>query len=60
MNPADVLNKARSTANFTDQEKNLMIGALQEVRRIVVANRILIKPSFQDFDRANTCHVTDQ
>lgn len=37
-----------------------MIAALQEMRRIVVANRILIKPSFQDFDKSKCCHVTDQ
>ena len=37
-----------------------MIDALQEMRRIVVANRIMMKPSFQDFDKAKCCHVTDQ
>lgn len=37
-----------------------MINALQEMRKLVVANRILLKPSFQDFDKANCCHVTDQ
>lgn len=37
-----------------------MINALQEMRRIVVANRILLKPSFQDFDKSKCCHVTDQ
>lgn len=37
-----------------------MINALQEMRRQVIANRILLKPSFQDFDRSKCCHVTDQ
>lgn len=37
-----------------------MISALTEMRRQVVANRILIKPSFQDFDKSKCCHVTDQ
>ena len=37
-----------------------MIAALQEMRRQVIANRILLKPSFQDFDRSKCCHVTDQ
>ncbi len=30
------------------------------MRKIVVANRILLKPSFQDFDKSKCCHVTDQ
>ena len=34
--------------------------ALQEMRRLVVANRILLKPSFQDFDKSKCCHVTAQ
>lgn len=37
-----------------------MIDALQQMRKTVVANRILLKPSFQDFDRSKCCHVTDQ
>jgi Ca2+-binding EF-hand superfamily protein len=37
-----------------------MISALKEIRRIVAANRILLKPSFQDFDKAKCCHVTTQ
>jgi hypothetical protein len=35
-----------------------MISALTEMRRQVVANRILMKPSFQDFDKSKCCHVT--
>lgn len=37
-----------------------MINALTDMRRVVMANRILLKPSFQDFDRSKCCHVTDQ
>jgi hypothetical protein len=37
-----------------------MVEALTEMRRLVVANRILMKPSFQDFDKSKCCHVTDQ
>lgn len=36
-----------------------MINALTEMRTIVVAKRILLKPSFQDFDKSKCCHVTD-
>lgn len=34
--------------------------ALKEIRRIVTCNRILMKPSFQDFDKAKCCHITVQ
>lgn len=44
--------------NFTDSEKNNMIKSLQDMRYNVYANRILLKPSFQDFDRAKCCHVS--
>jgi hypothetical protein len=37
-----------------------MVNALTEMRRNVVSNRILLKPSFQDFDKSKCCHVTDQ
>ena len=37
-----------------------MINALSDMRKQVMANRILLKPSFQDFDRSKSCHVTDQ
>ena len=37
-----------------------MVNTLTEMRRVIVANRILLKPSFQDFDRTKSCHVTDQ
>ena len=37
-----------------------MVAAVVEIRRLIVSNRILLKPSFQDFDRTKSCHVTDQ
>lgn len=37
-----------------------MVTAIIEMRRLIVSNRILLKPSFQDFDRTKSCHVTDQ
>jgi Ca2+-binding EF-hand superfamily protein len=38
----------------------VMVAALTEMRRLIVSNRVLLKPSFQDFDRTKSCHVTDQ
>ena len=37
-----------------------MVNTLTEMRRLIVCNRILLKPSFQDFDRTKSCHVTNQ
>jgi len=37
-----------------------MIASMNEMRRIVVANRILLKPGFQDFDRSQCLHITAQ
>ena len=39
---------------------DVMIAAVTEMRRNIVSNRILLKPSFQDFDRTKSCHVTSQ
>ena len=36
------------------------MAAVTEMRRNIVSNRILLKPSFQDFDRTKSCHVTSQ
>jgi hypothetical protein len=38
----------------------VMVSTLVEMRRLIVSNRILLKPSFQDFDRTKSCHVTAQ
>jgi hypothetical protein len=37
---------------------DVMIEAMTEMRRVIVCNRVLLKPSFQDFDRTKSCHVT--
>jgi len=37
---------------------DVMVAALKEMRRVIVSNRVLLKPSFQDFDRTKSCHVT--
>lgn len=39
---------------------DVMVAAVTEMRRNIVSNRILLKPSFQDFDRTKSCHVTSQ
>jgi hypothetical protein len=31
---------------------------LADIRFNIVTNRIMLKPSFQDFDRAKCCHIT--
>ena len=38
----------------------VMVNAMIEMRIVIYANRILLKPSFQDFDRTKSCHVTNQ
>lgn len=37
-----------------------MIDALKEIRKSIADHRILLKPQFQDFDKANSCHITAQ
>jgi hypothetical protein len=34
------------------------MGALTDLRRIIVSNRILLKPSFADFDPTKCLHIT--
>ena len=46
--------------NFSEEEKLLLLHSLKTLNQIVRANGILLKPSFQDFDRTNTCHITLQ
>lgn len=56
--PTEVIGGSKSTANFTSEEMELMVATLTEMRRQIVSNRVLLKPSFQDFDRTKSCHVT--
>ena len=34
--------------------------ALKEMRKLVADNRILMKPSFMDFDKAKSCYISAQ
>lgn len=58
VSPTEVIGGSKSTANFTLEEMELMVATLTEMRRQIVSNRVLLKPSFQDFDRTKSCHVT--
>lgn len=60
MNPVEVIQNARTSAVFSDEEKDLMIEMMTQLNRHVVANRILLKPGFQDFDRSKSQHITSQ
>lgn len=60
MNPTEVINNARTTAVFNDEEKEQMIQMMTALNQHVVSNRILLKPGFQDFDRSNSQHITAQ
>ena len=57
-NEQAVIENSKSQAIFTDQEKELLISTLQELRFNIVTNRIMLKPSFQDFDKARSSHIT--
>lgn len=58
VNPDEVIEKSKSTANFTEPEMDTLIALLHSIRTQVVNKRILIKPQFQDYDRTNSCHIT--
>ena len=45
---------------YSEQEQVAMTQLVQDIKNIVRAHRILLKPSFQDFDPANTQHITLQ
>lgn len=50
--------KARSEGIFSEEEKALLFETISTVQETVKANRILLKPSFQDFDRTRCLHVS--
>lgn len=56
--PGAVIENSKSTANFTDDEKDTLIALLGAIRTEIAFKRILIKPQFQDYDRTKSCHVT--
>jgi Ca2+-binding EF-hand superfamily protein len=43
---------------FTDAEKDRMMEAISALNSQIKAQRILLKPSFQDFDRSQSLHIT--
>jgi len=55
-----ILSKGLSSARFTDEEMQILFQTLSDIKQIVKANRILLKPSFQDFDPTNIQHITIQ
>jgi hypothetical protein len=43
---------------LTPAEEEKLSKAMAELHQQVVSNRILLKPTFADFDRAKSQHVT--
>lgn len=56
--PSAVIENSKSTANFTDDEKDTLLAILSAIRTEIMNKRILIKPQLQDYDRTKSCHVT--
>ena len=56
--PKAAIDNSKSSANFTDGEKDILLALLEAIRTEIVNKRILIKPQFQDYDRTNCCHIT--
>lgn len=52
------LNAVKSKSIYEDHEAVLLTNIINYLRNEIRTRRILIKPSLQDFDRINTCHVT--
>lgn len=48
----------KSKSLYNHQEETLLNSILNHLRREIRTRRILVKPSFQDFDRINVQHVT--
>lgn len=55
-----VIQNARSSAEFDDDEMRAMIDLMTALNRHVVSHRILLKPDFMDFDRSKSQHITQQ
>ena len=58
--PVGVIENSKSTANFTDAEKDTLIALIGAIKNEIVNKRVLIKPQFQDYDRTKSCHVTGE
>ena len=57
-NPVQVIENSKSTAKFSEAEKQQLCDLLVAMRLQIKNNRILIKPQFQDFDKTKNCHIT--
>ncbi len=49
-----------SSSKFTREEIKTLTDGLKELRSCIKANRILLKPTFSNFDRTNKQRVTVQ
>jgi Ca2+-binding EF-hand superfamily protein len=58
VNPIAVIENSKSTANFTNDEKDTLLDLLSAIRTEIMNKRILIKPQLQDYDRTKSCHIT--
>jgi len=54
----DNLYKTKSQAIYSEDENRIVERALQHIRQEIKTRRILLKQSFQDFDRTRSSHVT--
>lgn len=51
-NPSAIIQNVKSQAVFTEQEQRTMMDAVTQMNNKIKAERILLKPSFMDFDRS--------
>ncbi len=59
-NTEAVLAGGKSSSIMRNEEKSNVHDVIKSLANIIASNRILLKPSFQDFDPANTQHITLQ
>lgn len=53
-----VIEQSKSSALFSDSEQEAIMNMLDTFRYEITSKRILLKPGFNDFDRAKSMHVT--
>jgi Ca2+-binding EF-hand superfamily protein len=58
VDPVAVIESSKSTANFTNDDKDTLLALLSAIRTEIMNKRILIKPQLQDYDRTKSCHIT--
>ena len=58
VDPVAVIENSKSTANFTNNEKDTLLSLLGAIRTEIINKRILIKPQLADYDRTKSCHIT--